>query len=190
MQRKNDALNQNDKLELPGILKKRTALRIGLTVSISVLFFGVAAVFLFFDSEQKLLALFPASSIIIIIFATIHTIAVRRRLKDLYYYTKLCKENEKKLHHLVYYNSLTGLPNRNMIFEEMDKLIKREHGDKFYLVYIDLTISEIKEVAGYNVGDEILCQATRRWNAIKRPQDILGHSSGDEALLSIWANGS
>lgn len=186
MQRKNDALNQNDKLELPGILKKRTALRIGLTVSISVLFFGVAAVFLFFDSEQKLLALFPASSIIIIIFATIHTIAVRRRLKDLYYYTKLCKENEKKLHHLVYYNSLTGLPNRNMIFEEMDKLIKREHGDKFYLVYIDFDdFRRLNEVAGYNVGDEILCQVTRRWNAIKRPQDILGHSSGDEFYLLV-----
>ena len=159
--------------------------RISLLICLVILFISVIVIVLLED-ERKWLVLFPISSIIIILLVIWHTGIIKKHLKDLYYYASLSKENEQILHRLVYYNSLTGLPNRKMILDEADRLINRKKAEKFYLAYIDLDdFRRINEAAGYNVGDEILCSVARRWSSLKRNNDILGHSGADEFYLLI-----
>jgi diguanylate cyclase (GGDEF)-like protein len=137
-------------------------------------------------NESKWLLVFPISSIVIILLVFWYTNHINKRLKDIFYYTSISKENEKILHRLVYYDSLTGLPNRKMVMEQVGRLIDEDYVDKFYLIYFDLDdFKKINETAGYCVGDEILRFVSSRWEEIRNEKDILGHLGKDEFALLI-----
>lgn len=160
--------------------------RIGLFVCIGLFLVSFITFILFYTNEDKRLILFPLCSLVILSLVFWYTNSIKKHLNDLYYNTNISKENEKALHQLVYYDSLTGLPNRKMILDEVEHLIGMDCIDKFYLVYFDMDdFKRINETAGYYIGDEILRCVSHRWSSLKRDQDILGNSGGDEFSLLI-----
>ena len=178
--------NQHKSPELIKILLGRPIHWIGLFVCIAMFLLSLLTFTLLYESKSKWFLVFPISSIIIIILVIWYTSNIRKYLKDIYYYTSISKENEKTLHKLVYFDSLTGLPNRKMVLEDVERLIHKTDVDRFYLIYFDLDdFKKVNETAGYCVGDEILLNVSSRWESIKNEKDILGHLGGDEFALLI-----
>lgn len=178
--------NLTKELELPNILFGKRLYRFGFIVSISILLLSILFFTILYIEKYKWLILFPLSSIIVILLAIWYTYSTKKKLKELYDYTSISKEKEKALHQLVYYDSLTGLPNRKMILDEVERLIKDDNIDMFYLVYLDMDdFRRINETAGYYVGDEILRNVSHILSSVKRENDILGHSGADEFCLLV-----
>ncbi len=177
---------RNNISEVSKILLGKPIHRIGLFVCIALFLLSIMTFALLYANEGRWLLIFPISSIIVILLVFFYTINIKKHLKDIYNYTNISVENENILFRLVYYDALTGLPNRKMIHDEVIRLINESDSDKFYLVYFDMDdFKKINETAGYSVGDEILVHISNRWNSLKRNKDILGHLGGDEFSLLI-----
>jgi len=68
---------------------------------------------------------------------------------------------EEKLDFAAYHDILTGLPNRNMIIKEIDRLA--EKGLKFAVVVADIDrFTALNDTYGYEAGDDILKEAGKR----------------------------
>lgn len=159
---------------------------IGLFACLAMFFLSLVTTAQLIKYGSIWLLIFPISSLIIIIHAFWYTKNLRKYLDSICYYTNISLENEKTLHKLAYYDSLTGLPNRKMIMDEVEHLIKEKKASRFYLIYFDLDdFKKVNEIAGYYVGDEILRYVSNRWDGIKKGKDILGHLGGDEFAILI-----
>ena len=160
--------------------------RIGLFVCLAIFFVNGILLGLFYHHVNKWFIIFPISSIVNILLVFWYTMSIRKQLKNIYEYTKTCEKNEETLNQLVYYDSLTGLPNRKMILNEVENILKEGYINKFYLIYFDMDdFRKINETAGYNIGDEVLRYVSDKWSGIKNDKDILGHMGGDEFSLLI-----
>lgn len=101
------------------------------------------------------------------------------------------KENEKRLHFLAYYDSLTELPNRKMILERLQLLVKLSQQKKsiFYIVFIDLdNFKKINDSMGHLYGDDYLKYTAKRLQELVHEDDLLGRLGGDEFALIIQRN--
>ncbi|MBF7096239.1 EAL domain-containing protein [Alkalibacter mobilis] len=94
-------------------------------------------------------------------------------------------KNSKQLK-LAYYDSLTGLPNREYL---KDFLIHKIHGDKnVKKAILMINCSDFKNVNltyGYAHGDSILREITRRLEQILKPTDMLFRFSADRFILYV-----
>jgi len=69
------------------------------------------------------------------------------------------KTLEKQIEYLKYYDSLTGLYNRNFFIEELQRIIKRSEVEslRFSVVILDIDkFTSINDTFGYEIGDDIL----------------------------------
>jgi predicted signal transduction protein with EAL and GGDEF domain len=72
---------------------------------------------------------------------------------------------EQKIHSLAYYDSLTGLPNRLMFRDQLDRAIARCVRDEQQLAVMFLDLDKFKRVndtLGHSVGDQLLAAAAER----------------------------
>ncbi len=101
------------------------------------------------------------------------------------------KELEKKsiqLQQMVYFDILTGLPNRKMIVDRLNFLIKnaKEENDNFTIVFIDLDhFKKTNDVYGHSVGDKVLVEISSFMDSYINERDMLGRIGGDEFILII-----
>ena len=97
-------------------------------------------------------------------------------------------ENQKKLEYLAYYDPLTSLPNRKMLYEQLDLLIgaNEETQNTFAVVFIDLDFfKKINDSYGHVMGDHLLIAVTNRLKTALHDKDIIGRLGGDELILII-----
>ncbi|QJD98654.1 EAL domain-containing protein [Massilia forsythiae] len=96
---------------------------------------------------------------------------------------------EERLHHLAYYQELTGLPNRALFGRLVDQALtvaQRNVGTACVL-YIDLNrFRLINGTLGRQVGDELLRRAAERFRATLRDEDVVAHLSGDEFAVGLF----
>ncbi|MGV8966861.1 MAG: putative bifunctional diguanylate cyclase/phosphodiesterase [Cellulomonas sp.] len=85
---------------------------------------------------------------------------------------------ERSLH-----DALTGLPNRALLKEHMDRATaraRRSHRSTAIL-FVDLDkFKRINDIHGHSIGDELLVAVARRLESAVRPGDTLARVSGDE----------
>lgn len=92
---------------------------------------------------------------------------------------KLELELEKKAN----YDNLTGLPNRRLFFEQLERLIVQSERDKtqFALLFIDLDgFKDINDNYGHEVGDRVLITVGKRIEKCIRKVDTAARMGGDE----------
>ena len=98
----------------------------------------------------------------------------------------MLKKQKETLSHLAHHDTLTGLPNRNLLTDRLSKAIalaKRDH-TIFALFFIDLDrFKEINDSLGHTVGDEVLKEVSKRFQAIMRKTDTLARLGGDEFTI-------
>ena len=95
---------------------------------------------------------------------------------------------EQKVHELARYDSLTGLPNRNMFLGELDRSIARamRQGGEFAIFFIDLDrFKTINDTLGHDAGDELLRTMADRLQQSLRKNDLVARLGGDEFVVLL-----
>lgn len=93
----------------------------------------------------------------------------------------------QKLQRQAEYDSLTGLPNRNLLFSTVSEAIEQRKIRRFALVLMDLDrFKEINDTLGHQYGDEILKQiAPRLEQRLLGRQALVARLGGDEFAVMI-----
>jgi diguanylate cyclase (GGDEF)-like protein/PAS domain S-box-containing protein len=95
---------------------------------------------------------------------------------------------EQQVHALARYDSLTGLPNRNMFLGELDRTIARaaRQGSEFAVCFIDLDrFKTVNDSLGHDAGDELLKVMAGRLRASVRKSDLVARLGGDEFVVLL-----
>lgn len=111
-----------------------------------------------------------------------------RQNEQLVKYNHIMKDHEKQLRHMAFFDALTGLPNRKMVIERLDALIRKSSKNKsgFSFIFIDLDdFKEINDLMGHYIGDIMLQAVVERWKKYIHGSDMLGRLGGDEFALLI-----
>jgi diguanylate cyclase (GGDEF)-like protein/PAS domain S-box-containing protein len=86
-------------------------------------------------------------------------------------------------------DTLTGLPNRALFMEHLERSIQRAKGQKDYLfavLFLDLDrFKVINDSLGHIVGDRLLIAIARRLEACVRFDDIVARFGGDEFAILL-----
>jgi len=98
------------------------------------------------------------------------------------------KRNEQMLIELAYYDPLTGVPNRRLLFENMSKAIKEANqcNHSMAIIYMDIdNFKQINDNLGHDIGDQLLKQFTKRVESCIRKSDLLARLGGDEFVILL-----
>ena len=96
------------------------------------------------------------------------------------------KQSEQIIWRQANFDSLTGLPNRQMAMDRLDLAIRDAHRSRHDLAVLLLDLDGFKEVndtLGHNVGDELLGQVSQRLTACVRESDTVARLGGDEFVV-------
>jgi diguanylate cyclase (GGDEF)-like protein/PAS domain S-box-containing protein len=98
------------------------------------------------------------------------------------------KRLESKLIHDALHDPLTGLANRVLLRDHLDRALARQgrsHG-RVALLFVDLDdFKRVNDSFGHAAGDQILCRVAERLVAAVRSEDIVGRQSGDEFAVLL-----
>lgn len=92
--------------------------------------------------------------------------------------TQSLLEREKQLHRLAYFDTLTGLPNRQFFLDHLDMMIgmAKRHNFNMGLLYIDLdNFKRINDTLGHHVGDLLIQLTGKRLRQGLRVNDAIAH---------------
>jgi diguanylate cyclase (GGDEF)-like protein/PAS domain S-box-containing protein len=96
---------------------------------------------------------------------------------------------EDRLRHDAHYDVLTGLPNRALFLDRLNRAIDRaahQPGYVFAVVFLDLDgFKVINDSLGHQVGDEVLVRVAERLSAELRANDTVSRFGGDEFVLLL-----
>ena len=93
------------------------------------------------------------------------------------------KEIQERLSHLAYHDELTGLPNRTMFFDRLDRAISlmRRQGGLLAVLVLDLDgFKAANDTFGHNAGDLLLKAVSKRLTDALRESDTVARMGGDE----------
>jgi diguanylate cyclase (GGDEF)-like protein/PAS domain S-box-containing protein len=91
------------------------------------------------------------------------------------------KVAEASIARMAYFDSLTGLPNRQAFIERVDREIRRagRHDERLAVLFMDLDgFKNVNDTLGHAAGDMILQRAAERLNDGLRPSDVLSRATG------------
>ena len=95
---------------------------------------------------------------------------------------------EKRAREASQHDSLTGLPNRALLFEYCSHLLamSRRHRTGGAVLFIDLDrFKAVNDLYGHDVGDKLLQEVARRLQMCIRKEDIVSRLGGDEFIVVL-----
>ena len=102
--------------------------------------------------------------------------------------THKLSEQKKAMEHMALHDTLTGLPNRNMLDDKLNKMlaVARRNNSFFTIVMMDLdAFKNVNDTYGHAVGDALLKEVASRLKACLRPNDTVCRLGGDEFILLL-----
>jgi len=101
------------------------------------------------------------------------------------------RANEKTMRRQAFYDELTGLPNRSLFVEHLQRSVahaKRHPGSQFAVLFLDLDqFKTINDGIGHGQADQLLTQVGQRLRACVRPEDVVARIGGDEFTIMVSA---
>jgi diguanylate cyclase (GGDEF)-like protein/PAS domain S-box-containing protein len=89
---------------------------------------------------------------------------------------------ERELERMAYTDSLTGVPNRVLLFRELGVVTD----DPRVLLVLDLDgFKAVNDVAGHETGDQLLVEVARRLRTVVRDDDLIARLGGDEFAVLL-----
>jgi len=98
------------------------------------------------------------------------------------------QEDEQTIHHLAFYDALTGLPNRRLLMDRLQQaLLPSGRKQRFgALILLDLDhFKSINDLMGHEVGDALLKQVAERLQLCVRKNDSVARVGGDEFMVLL-----
>ena len=98
------------------------------------------------------------------------------------------KDHEEKLRKRALYDPLTGLPNRFLLLDHMEKAIERasRRQSKLAVCFMDLDhFKPVNDTHGHETGDQLLKQIAVRLLQTLRKSDFVARLGGDEFVLVL-----
>ncbi|MDU9048868.1 MAG: EAL domain-containing protein [Candidatus Electrothrix sp. Rat3] len=95
---------------------------------------------------------------------------------------------ERQLKKLLFYDPLTGLPNRTLFEEFLSQALLNSqfHDEPLILLCIDLhRFKDVNDVLGYKAGDELLIQVSKRIRSCVRETDTVSRINADEFMILL-----
>ncbi|MDM8563671.1 diguanylate cyclase [Candidatus Marithioploca araucensis] len=96
-------------------------------------------------------------------------------------------ETEEKLVYLANYDMLTGLPNRNLLLEQMRQILGRASRTRQEVAVLTLDLDgfqKINDSLSHEVGDKMLCEVAKRLTqAVSTVGATVARLSGDEFVV-------
>jgi diguanylate cyclase (GGDEF)-like protein/PAS domain S-box-containing protein len=96
------------------------------------------------------------------------------------------KAAEAQLHWLAYHDSLTGLGNRSLFSDELERelMVSMQRGTNLAVLFIDLDrFKLVNDSFGHAAGDEVLLALAQRFKSAVRGGDVVSRFSGDEFVV-------
>jgi len=96
------------------------------------------------------------------------------------------KRAEARLAFLAQHDGLTGLPNRNLLRQQMDELLShsRRGTDKVAVLVLGLdNFKSVNDTLGHGVGDKLLRGVAKRLRSMLRDEDVLARLNSDEFAI-------
>lgn len=98
------------------------------------------------------------------------------------------KMAEEEIRHLAFYDSLTGLPNRRLLLDRLEKALvtSTRRQREGALLYIDLdNFKMLNDTLGHDIGDLLLQQVALRLIGCVREGDTVARLGGDEFVVML-----
>ncbi len=98
------------------------------------------------------------------------------------------KEAEEHIRRLAFYDALTQLPNRRLLYDRINqaKTLSKRTGRYNALMFIDLdNFKPLNDAYGHKVGDLLLIEVAHRLIACVREMDTVARLGGDEFVVLI-----
>lgn len=96
------------------------------------------------------------------------------------------RELAAQLRHQASHDALTGLPNRLLFEDRLERAIEaaRRDGSEVAVLFLDLDrFKHVNDTLGHDAGDELLREVARRFELAVRTTDTLSRRGGDEFLI-------
>ncbi|TKB76058.1 MAG: GGDEF domain-containing response regulator [Nitrospira sp.] len=99
------------------------------------------------------------------------------------------KAIEERLFHETFHDALTGLPNRALFLERLDRSLLRSKRDRTYVFAVLLLklegLSTINETLGPSASDQLTIEASQRLSRHVRSLDSVARLAGEEFLILL-----
>ena len=98
------------------------------------------------------------------------------------------KADEEKIRNLAFYDTLTGLPNRRLLWERLRQALisSVRSGSKHALLFVDLDgFKSLNDTLGHHIGDLMLQETARRIAGCVREVDTVARLGGDEFVIIL-----
>jgi diguanylate cyclase (GGDEF)-like protein len=98
------------------------------------------------------------------------------------------RDNQAQLVHQAFHDSLTGLPNRSLLYDRAEHALARERRGQGRVSSLFLDIDDFKginDTLGHAAGDSLLVEVSRRLRAAVRTEDTVARLSGDEFAVLV-----
>ncbi|UVW27185.1 bifunctional diguanylate cyclase/phosphodiesterase [Massilia sp. H6] len=98
------------------------------------------------------------------------------------------RNSDNKIHHLAFYDVLTGLPNRRLLTERLDTLVASRNASGMLgaVLFIDLdNFKYVNDARGHATGDALLRHAAERLGSVVRKRDTVARLGGDEFVVLL-----
>lgn len=98
------------------------------------------------------------------------------------------EHTRKQIEQLAFYDSLTGMPNRSMLYKKATKLIALSErcNEQVAVLFLDLDqFKKVNDSLGHAAGDELLCSVAKRLQSAVAASDVASRLSGDEFVLVL-----
>ncbi len=93
---------------------------------------------------------------------------------------------EERLAHDAAHDPLTGLPNRTLLLETLDRALRRASRTHTYVAVLFLDLDRFKlvnDALGHSAGDDLLVALAQRLRGVLRASDLAARTGGDEFVV-------
>ncbi|KAB7668916.1 GGDEF domain-containing protein [Bacillus sp. B1-b2] len=131
--------------------------------------------------EFEMIAIVNLVKVSVTVLTAVYLIKINQQKKEL----QILNDRLEKLAHM---DHLTGLPNRLMLQDYINKEIteSEKYNQKFSVMFLDLDrFKEINDTLGHAAGDSLLIQVAERLQRSVRKNDVVFRLAGDEFVIVL-----
>ena len=98
------------------------------------------------------------------------------------------KAMEKHIKQLAFYDTLTKLPNRNLVVDRLEIMLAQAKRSKTKIAILSMNLDRFKTVndsLGQEAGDQFLIQVAKRFEGALRKEDTFGRIGSDDFIILL-----